>query len=118
MTARERALWPTEGGEGKENPSSFHTAMVHLYRGEMNRTEFVNYLIQCQLRECSDQKNYVTKEDFQQFNREVVELLHNFLQFFVSYGMALGRLPQDEDFHELSQQLESLDRPDEETDEL
>jgi len=85
-------------------------------RGELNRTEFVNYLIQCQLRESGSQENYVPREELQQFKQEITELLHNFLQFFVSYGMALGRPQQNEDFQALSQQLESLDSPFEPTD--
>ena len=84
-------------------------------RGELNRTEFVNYLIQCQLKECYNQKNYVTKEEFLQSSQEIMELLRNFLQFFVSYGMSLGRQPNHEEFHALNQQLESLDRPDQKT---
>ncbi len=86
-------------------------------RGEMNRTEFVNYLIQCQLKEFYNQKNYVTKEEFQQFTQGIRELLHNFLQFFVSYGMALSRRQGSEDFQALSQQLESLNGPDAEIEE-
>jgi len=84
-------------------------------RGEMNRTEFVNYLIQCQLKECFNQQKYVTEEELQHFTRQIMELLHNFLQFFVSYGMALGRKQQKEDFQTLSQQLESFYISDEET---
>jgi hypothetical protein len=84
-------------------------------RGEMNRTEFVSYLIQSQLKGYHDQKNYVTREEFQQFTQKIVELLHNFLQFFVSYGMVLGKRQQDVEFQVLNQQLESLDSPDEET---
>jgi hypothetical protein len=87
-------------------------------RGEMNRTEFVNYLIQCQLKKYDNQHNYVTKEEFQQFTGEIMELLHNFLQFFISYGMALGRPPYNDDFQALSQKLESLDKPDEAAEEL
>ena len=94
-------------------------------RGEMNRTEFVNYLIQSQLRECYNQHDYVAKEEFQQFAKQITELLHSFLQFFVSYGMALGIRRQSENFEALSQRLESLDRPlefldrpDEETEDL
>jgi len=86
-------------------------------RGEMNRTEFVSYLIQSQLKECQNPPNYVTKEEFQQFTQKIVELLHNFLQFFVSYGMALGKRQQDVEFQVLNQQLESLDSPDEKTEE-
>ena len=83
-------------------------------RGEMNRTEFINYLIQCQLRDSFNQQEYVAKEDFQNYTRQIMELLHNFLQFFVSYGMALGGRQQDTDIQALSQQLESFYKPDEE----
>lgn len=84
-------------------------------RGEMNRTEFVNHLIQCQLRESFNRPDYVTKEELRYFTRQIMELLHNFLQFFVSYGMALGKKQQNENFQALSQQLESFYKPDEET---
>jgi hypothetical protein len=88
-------------------------------RGEMNRTEFVNYLIQYQLRERYNRQDCVTREEFQHSTKEIMELLHNFLQFFVSYGMALGRPPYGEDYTNLSQQLDTLDKPaDEETEEL
>ena len=86
-------------------------------RGELNRTEFVNYLIQCQLNERSNHQGYVEREELQHFTRQIMELLHNFLQFFVSYGMALGRKQPNEDFEALSQQLESFYKSDEETDE-
>ncbi|OGO19133.1 MAG: hypothetical protein A2144_05975 [Chloroflexi bacterium RBG_16_50_9] len=81
-------------------------------RGELNRTEFVNYLIQCQLKEYNSQKNYVTKEEFQQFTQGITELFHDFLQFFVSYGMALGKRYPEKDFQSIVKQLESLDKPD------
>ena|SRR3989304_4002428 len=77
-------------------------------RGEMNRTEFVNYLIQCQLREYFHQKEYPSKEEFQAFTRQMMELLHNFLQFFVSYGMSMGRGQSDADVQALSRQLEAF----------
>ena len=67
-------------------------------RGELNRTEFVNYLIQCQLNGQDDRQRYVTKEDFEDFNRQMMELMHNFLQFFISYGMSLGKNPQTDNF--------------------
>jgi hypothetical protein len=88
---------------------------IDEHRGEMNRTEFVNYLIQCQLKEHSHQNEYVTKEEFQSFTRQMMELLHNFLQFFISYGMSMGQGHEEEDIQNLSQQLESLYRPDDDT---
>jgi hypothetical protein len=84
-------------------------------RGEMNRTEFVNYLIQCQLKEHDNHKEYVAKEDFQRFTQQVTGLLHDFLQFFVSYGMALGKGNQTADIRALTEQLESFRKTDEET---
>jgi hypothetical protein len=87
-------------------------------RGEMNRTEFVTHLIQCQLKEYYNQNNYVTKEEFRQYTQEITELLHNFLQFFVSYGMSMGRRALNEDVQTLNQRLEYIDEPDENAEEL
>ena len=82
-------------------------------RGEMNRTEFVNYLIQCQLRDFTSRKEYITKEEFQHFTSQMMELLHNFLQFFISYSMSISEGQSEADIQTLSQQLESLYRTDE-----
>jgi hypothetical protein len=88
-------------------------------RGELNRTEFVNYLIQCQLKnEVKNDKEYISKEEFQAFSQQMVGLLHNFLQFFVSYGMAMGRGQANTDIQSLNQQLESFGNTDEDTSEL
>jgi hypothetical protein len=87
-------------------------------RGELNRTEFVNYLIQCQLNDQNNEQQYVSREEYEYFNRQIMELLHNFLQFFVSYGMSMGKSQPDEDFEFLNQQLESFYKPDEEDPEL
>lgn len=87
-------------------------------RGELNRTEFVNYLIQCQLNEQNNHQQYVDREEFEYFNRQMMELLHNFLQFFVSYGMSLGKPQPNEDFEVLNQQLESFHKSDEDDEEL
>ena len=90
---------------------------IDEHRGEMNRTEFVNHLIQYQLKECYNRHDYINTEEFKRFTQEIMDLLHNFLQFFVSYGMAMGKRQEIEDFQALNQQLESLDKPDEETEE-
>jgi hypothetical protein len=81
---------------------------IDEHRGEMNRTEFVNYLIQFQLKEQLNQKKSVSREEFQYFTRQMMDLLHNFLQFFVSYGMAIGKGQNDADLQALNKQLESF----------
>ncbi|MFC1906447.1 hypothetical protein ACFLV9_01235 [Chloroflexota bacterium] len=77
-------------------------------RGDMNRTDFLNFLIDSCLKEGSEKQNYITKEDFTQFQQGTRELLRNFLEFFVSYGLELGKQPTNKTFEELSQKLQAL----------
>ena len=77
-------------------------------RGDMNRSDFINFLIDSGLQEDSGKENYATKEEFNQFQQGTKELLRNFLEFFISYGLELGKRPEDNTFEELSQKLQSL----------
>ena len=77
-------------------------------RGDMNRSDFINFLINSCLKEDSGTQNYITKEEFDQFQQGTRELLRNFLEFFISYGLELGKQPKDETFEELSQKLQAL----------
>jgi len=79
-------------------------------RGDMNRSDFINFLIDSCLKEDSGKPQYITEEDFTQFQQGTKELLRNFLEFFVSYGMELGEQPKDKTFEELSQKLQTLGR--------
>lgn len=78
-------------------------------RGEIGRAEFIDFLIDSHLEEAMpEHKNYVEKEEFEQFAQGMKELLRNFLEFFLSYGMELGEQPQDGAFEELRQKLQEL----------
>ncbi len=77
-------------------------------RGDMNRSDFIDFLINTCLKEDSGKQQYITKEDFTQFQQGTRELLRNFLEFFVSYGLELGKQPTDKTFEELSQKLQAL----------
>ena len=81
-------------------------------RGDMSRSEFLNFLIDSQLKEPEEvgNQNYVDREEFRQFTQGMKELLRNFLEFFLSYGLELGKQPQDKSFEELSQKLQTLGR--------
>jgi len=81
-------------------------------RGDMNRSEFLNFLINGQLKEDTGNQNYVDREEFHQFGQGMKELLRNFLEFFISYGLELGKQPQNKTFEELSQKLQALDSSD------
>jgi hypothetical protein len=79
-------------------------------RGDMDRSEFINFLIETQLQEKEEGKkrNGVTREEFHQFQEGTKELLRNFLEFFISYGLELGKQPGDNEFEQLAQKLQSL----------
>jgi len=87
-------------------------------RGDMSRSEFLNFLIESQLQEDTGNQNYVGREEFHQFAQGMKELLRNFLEFFISYGLELGRQPQDKTFEELSQKLQALSSADNKAKEL
>jgi hypothetical protein len=82
-------------------------------RGEMSRSEFIDFLIESQLSEEKESKpdtvnhNYVTKEELRQSLQGIKELLRTFLEFFLSYGLEVGK-HSDKSFNELSQKLQAL----------
>ncbi len=77
-------------------------------RGDMSYSEFLDFLIDSRLKEPATSNAYVDKEEFNQFAAGMKELLRNFLEFFLSYGLELGKQPQDKTFQELSQKLQTL----------
>ena len=78
-------------------------------RGDMSCSEFINFLIDSRLeKEPGNNHHYVDKEEFSQFTLGMKELLRNFLEFFLSYGLELGKQPQDKTFEEFSQKLQAL----------
>ncbi len=86
-------------------------------RGELSRSEFIDLLIEGQLRQkgenekqTSRQDDVVTREEFVQFQEGAKELLRSFLDFFINYGLELGREPRDEEFEQLSRKLRALAR--------
>ena len=76
-------------------------------RGEMTRTEFVNFLIQSQLREGNRSRNYVDKEELHRVVQEMKELLRSFLDFFLT--LELAKQAQDSGFEEWCQKIQALD---------
>jgi hypothetical protein len=79
-------------------------------RGDLGRSEFINFLIDGELKEKEDGKKQggVTREEFHQFQEGTKELLRSFLEFFLSYGLELGKQPGDSEFEHLSHKLQSL----------
>ena len=77
-------------------------------RGDLSISEFINLLIDNQLREQSIKRNGVSREEFRQFQEGMKDLVRSFLEFFVTYGLELGKQTGDEEFQQLSQKLQAL----------
>jgi len=77
-------------------------------RGDLSRSEFLRFLIDSHLKEEIKKSDVVTREELQQFEEGIKELLRNFLEFFISYGLELGKQPSDNELEQLSKKLQAL----------
>lgn len=100
-------------------------------RGDMSQAEFIDFLIDSQLKEEvkeqytskeeilslidsqlkeeAKKQHYATKEEMRTFEQDIKSLLKTFLDFFVSYGLELGKQSPKTEFEELSSKLEELE---------
>ena len=84
-------------------------------RGDMSCSEFINFLIDSQLESHlgedgrKREREYVTKEEFSQSQQGMKELLRSFLEFFINYGLEVGKQPKDKALDELSRKFQALE---------
>jgi hypothetical protein len=101
-------------------------------RGDLSQAEFLQFLIEnqlkangtekqaasreeiltlvdSQLKEATKKQHEMTREEIQAFEQDMKVLLKNCLDFFVSYGLELGKHSPDEEFEELSSKLAELE---------
>lgn len=78
-------------------------------RGDMSQAEFITFLIDSQLKEKGREEKYATKEEIRSFEQDMQKLLRSFLDFFVSYGLELGKQSPKTEFEELSSKLKGLE---------
>ena len=82
-------------------------------RGDMTQAEFIDFLIDSQLKEeVKEQqgKEYATKEEIHSFEQDIKGLLRSFLDFFVSYGLELGKQSPKNELAELTSKLQGLEK--------
>jgi len=78
-------------------------------RGNMSQAEFIEFLIDSQLKETPPGQQYATKEEIRSLELDIKKLLKSFVDFFVSYGLELGKHPAKAEFEELSSKLQELE---------
>ena len=79
-------------------------------RGDMSQAEFIDFLIDGKLKEEHKEQQYATKEEVQAFQEDMKKLLKNFLDFFVGYGLELGKQSPTTEFEELTSKLQGLQK--------
>lgn len=101
-------------------------------RGDLSQADFINFLIDSHLKEevkepgyvtreeiqalkqdikkllATDSK-YATKEEMQVFQQDTKRLLKSFVDFFIGYGLELGKESPKADLAELTSKLAELD---------
>ncbi len=64
-------------------------------RGDINRADFINILLDSHLGMAKEQaqepQNFVTSESLENFEESMKELLRSFLDFFITYGLEIGK---------------------------
>jgi len=83
-------------------------AKIDDNRGDMSRSEFINFLIGGQMKGEGKNHDVISRVEMQQFQEGTKELLRKFLEFFISYGLELGKQPNGEEFEQLSRKLQAL----------
>ncbi len=81
---------------------------INANRGDMSQADFINLLIDSRLKPGNDEQNFVTPDDLKEFEQGIKDLLRNFLDFAVSYGIELGPKPDENDTDGLSTKLQGL----------
>jgi hypothetical protein len=77
-------------------------------RGDMSQAEFIEFLIDHQLKEKEKDQKYASKEEVRAFQDDMKKLLRSFLDFFVSYGLELGKESPAGELGELTSKLQGL----------
>ena len=86
---------------------------VDANRGDLSQAEFIDFLIESQLKERTkerEEKEYVTKEEIRSFEEDIKKLFKSFLDFFVNYGLELGKQSPASEFEELTSRLHELEK--------
>jgi len=79
-------------------------------RGDMSQAEFISFLIDNQLQKGTKEPQYATKEEVYSLEQDMKKLLKSFLDFFVNYGLELGRQSPETEFEELTSKLQGLQK--------
>ena len=82
-------------------------------RGDVSQAEFVELLISGQLKQNAREPQcaaYATKEEIYSFEQDMRKTLRSFLDFFITYGLELGKQSSENGSEELTSKLQGLQK--------
>lgn len=82
-------------------------------RGDMSQAEFIEFLIDSHFGEKIEEtsvSSYVTREEMLSFEQDMKKLMKNFLDFFVTYGLELGKPSFSQELEELTNKIQGIDK--------
>lgn len=96
-------------------------------RGELSRSEFIDFCIDRCLEEFTGEEvevkerrapeltfyrkedaGFATREEFEEFRHGITDLLGTFLDFYISFGLELGRSRGTEDLEQMRKRLRRM----------
>ncbi len=86
-------------------------ARVDETRGDINRADFIDILLDSHLGKAREQgqgqepQNVVTPESLESFEEGMKELLRSFLDFFITYGLEIGKGSGNAELQALTESL-------------
>jgi len=82
-------------------------------RGEMSQAEFIGFLLNSHFGDSPVEKGsqeYATVEELRSFEHDIKKLMKNFLDFFVTYGLELGKPSITQELEELTNKLQGVEK--------
>ncbi len=87
---------------------------INENRGDMSQGDFIEFLIDSRIKEPDNKVQekvvYATREELRSFEQDIKKLLKGFLDFFVAYGLELGKQSVSPEFEELTSKLQGLEK--------
>lgn len=87
-------------------------ARVDQNRGDLSQEDFINLLLDSQLNqsesfEQEDETQFVTWDTLEELEIGIKDLLRSFLEFFIAYGLEIGKDSGKNDLATLTEMLDS-----------
>jgi hypothetical protein len=83
-------------------------------RGDLSQSDFIEFLIENQLKTGTREKpapvQYATKEEVRAIEEDLKKLLKSFLDFFLNYGLEIGKQSESGEFKDITEKLKKLEK--------